>query len=246
VTSLADVQRAFTRVCFAPEPPEEDLALLHADRQRWLMYRHMVRSRLFSMMRMGLPQTAKLLGDARFDAAASAYLAERAPRTRFIREVVHELVEHALPGWEADEALPAHTSDLVRYEDTKWGVASLEWEDRPHGELDFEAPAVINPTVRTLSVRYRVDRDAQAPPRLDEPHVLVVHRAPGSTKIRTYVLNAIGGRLFAAWSKDQSCADGVREVLSELGRAPDARFIDRMADVLADLVEQRVVLGSPR
>jgi len=189
----------------------------------------------------------------------------------------------------------------VRYEDTKWRVSSLEWEDRPHGELDFEAPAVINPTARGVRVRHRVDRHAEPPPALEEPHLVVLYRAsrtlrrrrsrrsaggtnppsarpfvenasafpphvrtefgsvalggpsvrgspqcPGSAKVRAYVLNDIGGRLFSAWSKDQSCADGVREVLAELGREPDARFLDRMAGVLADLVEQGIVLGSPR
>ncbi|HJL18704.1 MAG TPA: putative DNA-binding domain-containing protein [Sandaracinaceae bacterium LLY-WYZ-13_1] len=246
MTSLEDVQRAFTRVCFEREPPEDALAMLHAPRERWMLYRRMVRHRLFGMARSGLPKTAALLGDERFDAAVAAYLAERSPRTRFIREVVHELVTHALPGWEADPSLPAHLGDLVRYEDTKWRVASVDGEAPACGELDFERPAVINPTVRTLVVRHRVDKSAEDPKALDEPHLVLVYRAPGSAKIRTYVLNDVGGRLFRAWTKDQSCADGAREVMAALGREPDARFIDGMAGVLADLVEQKVVLGSPR
>lgn len=247
MTSLHDVQRAFARVCFELEPRDEDLALLHADRERWLMYRRMVRHRLFAMVRSGLPKTAELLGRERFEAAVSDYLADVGPRTRYIREVVHEFVAHALPRWAMAQDVPAHTCDLVRYEDTKWRVASLEWEERPCRELDFEAPAVINPTARTLTVRHRVDKDTTAPARLDEDHLVVAYRAPGSAKIRTYVLNAIGAKLFMAWSKeDQSCADGAREVLTELGRAADERFIDGMAGVLADLVEHRVVLGSPR
>lgn len=246
MTGLADVQRAFTRICFEAEPRDEDLAVLHADRERWLMYRRMVRSRLFAMARMGLPRTAALLGDARFDASVSDYLAALGPRTRFIREVVHELVEHALPGWSADPALPPHTADLVRYEELKWRVASIEWEERPHGELDFERPAVLNPTVRALSVAHRVDKaELDAPPTLDAPRLALVYRRPSSATIRTYVLNDVGGRLFRAWSKDQSCADGAREVMAELGREPDARFIDGMAGVLADLVQLRIVLGSP-
>lgn len=246
MTSLADVQRAFTRMCFDATPRDADLDVLHADRDRWLMYRRMVRHRLFEMARSGLPRTAALLGEARFDAAVAAWLDEVGPRSRFIREIVFELVEHALPGWAADDGLPPHTVDLVRYEALKWEVSSLEWEERPHGELDFERPAVLNPTVRTLELAHRVDKvDLEAPPRLDEPHLALVYRRPGGAKIHTYVLNDVGGRLFRAWSKDQSCADGAREVMAALGRAPDARFIDGMAGVLADLVEHRVVLGSP-
>lgn len=246
MTSLADVQRAFTRVCFEPEPRDEDLALLHDDRERWLMYRRMVRSRFFDMARAGLPRSAELLGKARFDAVVSAYLAEHRPQTRFIRDVVHELVAHALPGWEADDALPPHTAELVRYEELKWRVSNLEWEDRPHVELDFEAAAVMNPTVRWLPLSFRVDKtELEAPPKLDERHLALVYRRPGGAKIHTYVLNDVGARLFLAWTTAPSCADGVRQVLADMDRQPDARFIDGMAGVLADLVEHRIVLGSP-
>lgn len=245
--SLTELQRAFTRVCFDLEPQPSDLATLTSDPERWLMYRRMVRSRLFDMARSGLPRTATSLGKARFDAAVRAYLAERAPHTRFIREVVHELVDHALPGWAADPELPAHTADLVRYEDAKWRVGSAEWEAREAVDFDFEAIPVLNPTLRTLSVGYRVDKigdEGEAPVALDEPHLVVVYRKPESPRIFTYVLNAIGGALFTAWQVERPCADGVRAVMEELGRGPDPRFVDGMAGVLADLVEQQIILGS--
>lgn len=249
MTALDEVQRAFARICFERSPSEEDLALLCDDRERWLMYRQMVRHRLFGMMRLGLPRTAELLGKARFQAAGAAYLAEQPPESRFIRDVVPELLRHALPALRADPTLPPHLPDLARYEAAKWAVASLEWEAADAGELDFEAPAVINPTVRVVPIDHRVDKPAEAAtgfPRLAETHHALVYRKPGSAPVFTYVLNDIGGRLFAAWTKDQSCADGAREVLAELGRTPDARFIDGMAGVLAALVEQSVILGSRR
>ncbi|HEY8427899.1 MAG TPA: putative DNA-binding domain-containing protein [Sandaracinaceae bacterium] len=246
MSSLVAIQEAFTRVCFARTPREDDLALLHADRERWLMYRRMVRHRLFEMARAGLPRTAELLGKARFDAAVSRYLEDGGPRTRFIREVVHELVAHALPAWEADASLPAHLGDLVRYEDAKWRVASAELDVPDAGEFDFERVPVVNPTVARVPLRYRVDKDPKSPAALDETHLALVYRKPGSPRVFTYVLNEIGGRLFEAWSSGASCADGARRVLECLGREPDARFIDGMAGVLADLIEQKVILGSVR
>lgn len=246
--SLAELQRAFTRVCFDVEPKTSDLEVLTSDPERWMMYRRMVRSRLFDMARSGLPRTAELLGKDRFDVAVAAYLAERAPHTRFIREVVHELVDHALPGWAADPSLPPHTSDLVRYEDAKWRVGSAEWEAGDALDFDFEAIPVMNPTIRTLTVRYRVDKIGvdrlEAPTALDEEHLVIVHRKPDNPRIFSYVLNSVGRRLFTAWQLERSCADGVRAVMEELGRGPDARFVDGMAGVLADLVEQKIILGS--
>lgn len=243
--SLVDIERAFTRMCFDVEPRDADLDALHGDRDRWLLYRSMVRHRLYQMIRSGLPRTAKLLGPARFDDAIARYLAEAGPTSRFIRDVVHELLAHAIPRWETDASLPPHLIDLARYEETKWRVASLEEGARAIVELDFERPAVINATARTVTVRFRVDKPKEVPVALDEPHLAIVYRRPGSARISTYVLNDIGARLYRAWSEDQSCADGARHVLAELDRAPDARFIDGMAGVLAELVQEKIILGSP-
>lgn len=246
MSELGDIQRAFARMCFDRAPADADLDRLHGERERWLIYRSMVRSRLFAMMRSGLPKTAALLGDERFEAAVADYLEAHTPRTRFIREVVHELVTHALPEWERDPALP-HLGDLARWEDTKWRVGAMEEREAPAEELDFERPAVINPVLETLEVTHRVDKDHLAPPTLDEPHLMLVYRKPGGSRLFTYVLNDVGARLFRAWcAPDRSCADGVRAVLEGLGRdKPTPRFLEGMASVLADLVAQRVVLGSP-
>lgn len=250
MTSLPEVQRAFTRICFDREPSDDDLALLHDDERRWIMYRNMVRSRLFSMMRQGLPKTAALLGEQTFDDTVAGYLAEHAPRTRFIREVVHELVAYAVPRWKQRDDLPPHLLDLVRLESTKWAVGSLEWPSTPavSDELDFEGRPVLNPTVRDLPLGYRVDKDPRSPAELDAPHRALVYRKPSSTRLFTYVLNPMGAQLFDAWRRAAldggSFAGGTREVLAANDRAPDARFIDGMATVLADLVEQSVFLGS--
>ncbi len=246
MSSLALVQEAFTRVCFDETPQEADLALLADDRERWLMYRRMVRHRLFEMARSGLPKTAELLGKARFSEAVARYLAQHGPRSRFLRDIVRELLGAALPAWEADASLPAHLSELARYEAAKWEVGSAELELGEVGEFDFEAKPVLNPTLRTLTLWHRVDKDPKAPPRLEEPHTAIVYRKPGSSRVFTYVLNEIGGRLFAAWSSGLGCADGARRVLAELGREPDARFLDGRAGVLADLIEQKIILGSAR
>ena len=246
MTALGDVQRAFTRICFDAEPSPDDLAMLHAPEERWLLYRRMVRSRLYAMVRAGLPRSTELLGADRFEAAMSSYLAAGGPRSRFIREVVHELVASALPSWEADAELPPHLGDLVRFEETKWRVASLPWERTAEtsDELDFEGIPVLNPTIRTLTVEHRVDKGDEP---LDEPHLVVVYRKPADGRIYRYVLNQRGAELFEAWRVgERSFSDGVRAVLAARGAEPTPAFVDGMAEILATLVEETIVLGSRR
>jgi len=249
-TSLADVQRAFTRICFELEAPEEDLALLNPPRERWLMYRRMVRSRLFGMCRNGLPRTVEVLGEPAFNAAVKRYLAEHGPRTRFIREVVDELVAHSEPAWTADADLPPHVCDLARYEATKWRVSSAEWTtpEPTADELDFEGVPVHNPTVAWTEVRHAVHRkDAQRDAPLDAPRRVLVHRKPDDPKIYALGLGPEGAALYDAWREpDRSFADGVKAHLAAVGRAPDAAFVDRMATVLTQLVERQIILGSRR
>ncbi len=135
----------------------------------------------------------------------------------------------------------------MRFEDAKWRALAAEYDPPPHGELDFEAVPVLNPTAFAVPLRHRVDKDFASPAALAEPHLAVVYRKPEGARTSCYVLNDIGGRLFSAWSGgERSCADGARLVLAQLGRQPDARFIDGMAGVLADLVEQKIILGSRR
>lgn len=246
MTSLPDVQRAIARICLDATPNKEDLALLHDPQERWLVYRKMVRSRLFAMARSGLPRTAEVLGKKRFDRSVARYLAERGPASRFIRDIVHELSEHALPGWESDESLPPHLGDLVRYEATKWRVATVPWESTPEtsDELDFSGIPVFNPTVHTTTVRYRVDKQNEP---LEQPHLVVVYRKAGDAKIYWYVLDPEGTALFSAWREpERSLADSVKAVLAASRREPSAGFVDGMAGVLADLVEQTIILGSRR
>ena len=248
--SLAEVQRAFTRICFALEAPEEDLALLNPPRERWLMYRRMVRSRLFGMCRNGLPRTVEVLGKPAVDGAVKRYLAEHGPRTRYIREVVGELLEHTLPTWEADESLPPHLCDLARYEATKWRVSSVEWTATAAtaDELDFEGVPVHNPTVDWTEVHHAVHRkDEQRDQRLDAPRRVLVFRKPDDPRIYALGLSAEGAALYDAWREpDRSFADGVKAYLAAAGREPDAAFVDRMATVLTQLVERQIILGSRR
>jgi hypothetical protein len=240
--SLEEVQRAFARVCFDAEPRDEDFARLHAPRERWLMYRQMVRSRLFDMAQKGLPRTVEAITRPKFNAAVASLLAERGVRSRYLREIVHELVAHAVPSWQADPSLPAYTVDLARFEDARWRVASALFPETACEPFDFERVPVFNPTLEAVEVVHRVDKTPIA--ALAEPHDILVYRKPDATSTWTYAVHGDGALLVRAWRSGLSCADGARKVLADTGRAADPAFVDTLATVLSELVEQKMILGS--
>ena len=55
---LADHAKAMQRVCFGAEPSEADLELL-GSRERWLVYRDLVRNRLNHVIRVALARTKR-------------------------------------------------------------------------------------------------------------------------------------------------------------------------------------------
>lgn len=244
--SLSEVQRAFLSICFDPVPARADLDMLSGERQRWLVYRDMVRARLRDMAAVGLPRTRKTLGEARFDRAFTRYLAEDPPRSRYIRDVVPHFVCHATRAWEGDAELPAHLPDLARYEAAKWVVADEEEPTAAATEFDFDKPAVFTPAHRLLRLRHAVHR-AEDDPRFAEPVPiqLLVYRRKDGKRAHTWSCNAVTADLIERWAAgEQTVSEAIRTVAEQRGLVVDQRFLDGLCTVLADFIERGIVLGS--
>ena len=61
---LVDQARAIQRICFGSEPSEADLELL-GSRERWLVYRDLVRNRLNIVIGAALARTKTAIGERR-------------------------------------------------------------------------------------------------------------------------------------------------------------------------------------
>lgn len=252
--TLAELERAFARVCLQAEAPAADLSRLAGPASRFLVYREMVRSRLIQTAADGLPRTRALLGPEVFAAQVEAHLGAVGPRSRFLRDFVSEVVDARAERWvkphSATDDSP-HLYDLARFEAALWDVTTLEAPaDLRVEAFDFEACPVPNPVLRTLVVDHRVDKctvdNARAvPPKEPEPKMLVVFRRPGQAKVVTWVLDRFGTRLAERWlTGAETCAESAKAVLHECGIEPDAAFVEGMAGLLATLVEEQMILGS--
>jgi hypothetical protein len=245
--SLRELQQAFAATCLEPEPPASMLGRLHGTHERWLVYRHMVRTRLEQMAKQGLRRTRATLGPERFSQAFSAYLVEDPPRTRYIRDVVSLFVAHAAPRWRDDPSLPPHTHDLARFEAARWELADLpEPAPQAAAEFDFDAVPVMGGAYRLLSLDYPVHRKRPAGEAYAaEPTALVMYRRPLGTKAEVLSINPITLALMQRWAGGrETVSEAIRAVALAGGFAVDARFLEGLCSVLADFLERGIVLGS--
>jgi hypothetical protein len=241
--ALIDVERAILAICFRAEPPEPLLAEL-GDRDRWLIYREMVRDRLWREIRVALPRTCELLGETLLAREFNAFLELDPPRTRYFRGVVSAFVASALPRWRADASMafaPA-AIDLVGYELARWEVADLVAGGAAPQEFSFDRIPVLSPALRLLHVEHAVQRGHGT--EVGE-HFLCVHRRDDRASVRTWILTARTFELLARFvAADASVSAIVRDLAAARGGIVDAGYVDALCATLAQFIEVGIVLGS--
>lgn len=244
--SLVDTERAFARVCFAKEVAEADLAALSPERERWLLYRRMVRSRLREIVDVALPRTRDLVGKPAFEALITRSFDQAPPRTRFIREMPMSFTAFALDIWAKEGAPSPAAIDLLRLESTVWHLGWMAAEESPTVvDLDFDRVPVLNRALRLVDVEHAVHKVGDEGTFTKEPYTLAVSRHPETFRVETYALNPLAGALVHAWAReDATLAESVRRVTMERGVRMSEHFLGSMSAVLADLVDRRVLLGS--
>lgn len=236
-------QAAFARLCFSFEPSEEDLKALGALRDRWLLYRDMVRSRLRRMLNAGIPRTVAALGEAEYGAWFDRWLAERPPGTRYIREIVPEFVAFALPRW----GQPAWVDDLLRFETARWEVGYLDAPAPSVTDFAFENAPVPNPALRRLRLRHRVHEAKKPGPNGYEKVAtcLCVFRRPSTDRIATWVLTERAMDWMDAFCDGEGPTTArIQKVAAARGETIDPTYVEALGATVADFLENELLLGS--
>lgn len=238
---LVDVERAVARVCLAIEPDPADLARLGEPR-RWLLYREMVRQRLFDLVGKALPRTKAALGPA-LARLGAAWLAEEPPGTPFFREVVERFCDYAIPRLREDAAQPRWMADLATFERAVWEVGyAAETPGAPVVDFDFERPVALSRAHRRVRLAYAVH--AGDPPA-DGAVRLVVYRKSDSHRAAWRTVNDVTAALFDEWEKGEvPASEAVRRVAAVRGLGIDQKFLEGLGAVVADFIEAGVILGS--
>jgi hypothetical protein len=232
---------AMLRVCFAAEPPEDGLALL-GDRDRWLLYRSMVRTRIVKVVRSSLPRTREILGEEAMKALVDAWLESAPPSTRYFWQLplsFGAFAEGRLPD------APPFVADLLRYELARWRVRHAEAPAAPVVvDFTFDRAPVLNPSLVLHTFAHPVHLTDLAKLEAAQPTRVAIFRGHDH-RADAVALNATAGALVEDWlGGERSVAESVRAIAKTRGLTLDQGFIEKLGSLLADFIERGMLLGS--
>jgi len=211
---------------------------------RLLMYRKMVHNRLRGVVEDFLPRTAEQLGKARMRAELAAFMAERAPRSVYFREVPGEFLDWAVPRWRADPGLPPFLVDLARHEWLDGEVSHTVGGGEPGSDvpLAVDLPVQLDGSVRLRRYDFAVQRSDDPPAR--EPTAILAYRDRESLRVRLLELTPRAAAVCARLLAGETLQAALTGACTDLGEAMDDEFLAAMASFLADLGERGVLLGA--
>ncbi|MDD9970835.1 MAG: hypothetical protein OXR73_31650 [Myxococcales bacterium] len=245
---LVALQQDVQQVCLATAPPSTALARL-GDERIWLLYREMVRRRLYGELKNALRRTYAEAGEALFSDAFARHLAEDPPHDRRFYGIVACFAKTAIAHFAQTEAAAPHLADLARFEATRWEVSDLDGRldsSISVGELNFDGRPILSPALRVLSLRHAVHFKPRDGAYRSGRFFLAVHRASDELPVRQWTLNRSTYELIRDLqaNPDHTLTEAVQAVSRKLQVVVDEPFLDGLCTVLSDFVERRILLGS--
>jgi hypothetical protein len=230
------------------ELEEADAEALRAELPRLAVYRDLVRTRLREAVELAVPRTRARLG-AIFDEYFERFLAERGPRTHYLRDVTSELLDFMTPLAAGDPRVPAWALELARHEALDVLVGSLAEAPAPGElpELDPERGLAFSATARVVRSAHAVHRlsddldDRSEPERT--PTALFVHRN-AEHEVRYLELSPLAAAIVERLLSGATLRGALEAATAELGTPLDPSVLEGTARTLAELAERGAVLGA--
>jgi len=226
---------------------DDDRAALLADFERLLVYRRLVRGTLREAVELAIPRTLARLGGV-FDEYFERFLAERGPRTHYLRDVTTELLDFCAPLWAEDARVPAWALDLARHEALQIVVSSLREPvtARELGPLELDRGLCFVEAARIARYAFAVHRlasdEADRTPPERVPTALFVYRDP-EHDVRYLELSPLAAALLERLLRGETLKASLLEASAETGTDP-AAALDGTARLLADLAARGALLGA--
>jgi hypothetical protein len=225
-----------------------DAEALRSELGRLTVYRGLVRARLREAVELAVPRTRARLGPL-FDEYFARFLAERGPRSHYLRDVTSEFLDFVTPLAAGDARMPAWALELARHEALDVLVGSLAESPEPGAlsELDPERGLVFSATARVVRSAHAVHRLSADPDDRSEPErvptALFVHRSRNH-EVRYLELTPLAAAILERLLGGRPLRGALEDATRELGVALDPSVLDGTARVLAELAERGAVIGA--
>jgi len=229
---LANRAKAMQRVLFDPEPSEPDLQLL-GSRERWLVYRDLVRSRLVHVVGVALRRTKEAVGDQAFQRVIDEWMSGGGPRTRYLRLVPNELADLALSVWRATE--PPWVGDLARYELAAWEVWHAPPDPEPSEPFAFDRRPVVRRAMKVLRLDHPVHQTPTPNSGYDSEATLLCVYRDANHKPATQKLNALAADLLESWQRsDETVTESVERIAAAHNTPIGPAFVEKLSALIRD------------
>ena len=227
--------------------PADRRALLAYGPERLATYRRLVHNRLRNATRGLVPRTVARRGEEGFRADFDAFMAERGPRSPYLRDVPGEFLAWVAPRWGADPQLPPYLADFARYELLDYAVANEPAGGEPHTgrPLALDRPLRVDGSVHLERFDYAFHRlprrvsDRTEPERVETR--LCIYRDRSAHRTRYLLLTDFGWELLRRIVLDGAA---VEPALRGACEALDDAHLATAAELFADLENRGVLLGA--
>jgi hypothetical protein len=224
-------------------------ALRSADLHRLLVYRQLVQHTLRSTVQLAMPRSIARLGPV-FDEYFARFLADRGPRTHYLRDVTYEFLDWSEPRMREDPRIAPYLPDLMRHEALRIEIGALPAGNttRASGALQLDQGVAFIEASRVVRYRFAVhelpDDEGDEREPTAQPTTLFVYRSP-SHEVRYLRLSPMAAAILdGLHGRKATLREAMTAASAELGRALDDQVLQGAALLLADLGERGALLGA--
>jgi hypothetical protein len=250
-TSDAEFTRDLAAFLEARGLDAPDVAAITSAPPRLALYRRLIRNNLTGVTERMLARTRARLNalGGLFDATFADFLADRGPRTHYLRDVPREFLEWVTPRWSASSFAPAWALDLARHELIEYevGAARAREETPALADVALERALVLTEPLRVMRSAFAVhelsaDLDDRIEPR-PRATALLVHRDEEHA-VRFLELTPLAAAIVERLLDSATLADAVKGACTDVGTVTSDVVIADVAKLLADLGERGILLGA--
>ncbi len=216
--------------------------------ERWLTYRRLVRHTLREALELAMPRAIARLG-ARFDHYFDRFLAERAPRSHYLRAVTQEFLAFSEKEWRFDAGVPAFIPELARHESLRIEIGAMPAAPpaRESQALELDRGVLLTEAMRIVQYRYKVHElseslDDRSVPEAAETHLLVYRSR--EHEVRYLELTPLAAAILERLSQGRNLRQSLREACEDANVPLSSSVIEGTARLLSDLATRGVLLGA--